>query len=103
MGIEQTKGHTADGSGLRGHSVGELFPYILMGKGCPGNFGWYILCPNGDECGPYPTAKQAFACGMDIKAYDETWEAVPNLDDAYRVGDEHPSNKDKGDLLCYGV
>lgn len=99
MGIEQTKGHTADGSGLRGHSIGELFPYILMGKGAGDSFGWYIRSPNGEEFGPYTTTSQAYINGLAMKESNITKHEQLG----YHVGDAHPSTKDKGDLLCYGV
>lgn len=43
-GVAATRGHLADNGGIRGHSAGECFPWVVMQKGeriC-------ILTPSGD-------------------------------------------------------
>ena len=50
-----TQGHLQSKGGLRGHSVGNLFPYIIMGKGIWGSESWryQVLCPDGSIAGSY--------------------------------------------------
>ena len=94
MGVEQTRGHTADDSGLRGHSVGDFYPYIVYATGPIDNLRWCIM-----KAGePFPenpvgwhTARQACEWARIFKQADElgTWLAA-----------SAPSH---GDPLCYGV
>ena len=89
MGVEQTRGHTADGSGLRGHSVGDIYPYIVVGVGEPVR--WFITKAGDDrafgyrgDIHGYSTVKKAFTVAKMFKESDE-------LDTTH------------GDPLCYGV
>lgn len=50
-GTAATLGHLASNGGLRGHSVGDIFPYIHMYKGP--NFENWVRCPDGTEEGPF--------------------------------------------------
>lgn len=58
----ETKGHRADAPGLRGHSVGELYPYtiIAIGHGPDQRLTWSAMDTrtgrNGRE---FPTYRQA--------------------------------------------
>ena len=46
----QTAGHTSVYSGLRGHSVGTTFPWLVMAKGIPGvSLEWVVRGPRGNE------------------------------------------------------
>ena len=48
MGVQNTKGHLADNGGLRGHSVGDTFPYIVVGVGNPfTHLRWKVRRPDG--------------------------------------------------------
>lgn len=94
MGIEQTKGHTADGSGLRGHSVGDVYPYIVYAKGIPGNLRWHVMHSGGWHCqADWPTAKQAYEWAAICKHDDDELDALIN---------DLPTPS-HGDPLCYGV
>lgn len=87
MGIEQTKGHTADGSGLRGHSVGDIYPFIVIGIGEPVE--WTVMWPDGTlACSRCATPHEAEDLARKLKAVTEA-KQQPSVD--------------KGDLLCYGV
>jgi len=50
-GVAATRGHLASNGGLRGHSVGDIFPYIHMYKGP--DFEDWVRCPDGTEEGPF--------------------------------------------------
>ena len=50
-GTAATAGHLACQGGLRGHSVGDEFPYIPFFKGP--DFEQYVRTPNGIEYGPF--------------------------------------------------
>ena len=98
MGIEQTRGHTADGSGLRGHSVGDFYPYIVYATGPIDNIRWCIMKAGeplptaGDRVG-WPTAKQACEWARIFKE-DDDMQAAKTIS---------PSSLNHGDPLCYGV
>lgn len=95
MGIEQTKGHTADGSGLRGHSVGDVYPYIVFAKGTSDRIRWHVMkagdsldSPDFNPARGWPTAKQAYNWALVFKELDEMDACAPI---------------NHGDPLCYGV
>lgn len=68
MGVEQTKGHiNADGCGLRGHSVGAAYPFIIVGV--EGEFPWAVQCPDGRLIRGYHTARTALVAAMDMKEH----------------------------------
>lgn len=47
-GVAATKGHCAGNGGLRGHSVGEAFPCVIMAVGNPHDkLVWRVVQPNG--------------------------------------------------------
>ena len=97
MGVEQTRGHTADGSGLRGHSVGDFYPYIVYATGPIDNLRWCVMkagAPFPENPAGWPTAKEACKWAHIFKDFFE--------------GDEGKlvtsvSAPDHGDPLCYGV
>lgn len=39
----ETKGHSTAAPGLRGHSVGELYPYTVIGIGRPDAIRWAAM------------------------------------------------------------
>ncbi len=47
----QTQGHLKNNGGLRGHSVGEFFPFITMAQGTYDNMRWWVLNPQGQKVG----------------------------------------------------
>lgn len=69
-GVAATKGHLASNGGLRGHSVGDTFPYIVFAKGHPDNLVWSVRCPNGESIGEYPTAEYAESIALSFKFFD---------------------------------
>lgn len=57
-GVAATSGHCESNGGLRGHSVGDVFPYIPFFKGSeieedPWAVTQWVRTPNGDELGPF--------------------------------------------------
>ena len=46
-----TSGHLASNGGVRGHSAGEFFPFVVMGQGTPENMKWFVIKPNGEKLG----------------------------------------------------
>lgn len=47
-GVQSTKGHLASNGGLRGHSVGESFPFIIFARGPFDDIEWCVKSPSGD-------------------------------------------------------
>ena len=97
MGIEQTRGHTADGSGLRGHSVGDFYPYIVYATGPVDNIRWCVMkagepLPTAGDREGWATAKQACEWARIFKEVD--------ILDIELASSSSPSH---GDPLCYGV
>lgn len=62
-GVAATKGHCAGNGGLRGHSVGGVFPCVIFAQGNihAGPPSWYFRAPNGVNHGPYQDYDEAFA------------------------------------------
>lgn len=46
-GVTQTRGHLASNGGLRGHSVGDVFPVIISFAGTFDNLKRYVTAPDG--------------------------------------------------------
>lgn len=46
-GVAATKGHLASNGGLRGHSVGDVFPVIISQAGTFDNLKTYVQAPDG--------------------------------------------------------
>ncbi len=47
--MSRTKGHLATNGGIRGHSAGELFPFIVFAMGTFDNTRWCIKRPDGTD------------------------------------------------------
>lgn len=60
-GVAATKGHLESNGGLRGHSVGHSFPYVVIAKGNPNtDLKWFVQTPQGVVLDtPYNTAQEA--------------------------------------------
>jgi len=71
----QTKGHIQSNGGLRGHSVGEFFPFIVIGIGNKDE--WAVQHPNGHISTRYKTIDEAFMLAIVLKEdiQDGTYEA----------------------------
>jgi len=50
-----TKGHLVNNGGIRAHSAGEFFPYIIRGKGVwdEDSWRWQVLCPDSTIAGSF--------------------------------------------------
>lgn len=52
-GVSATAGHCAGNGGLRGHSVGDVFPVVVYQRGTPGFITHWLRLPDGRDIGPY--------------------------------------------------
>lgn len=43
----KTQGHLSNNMGIRGHSVGEFFPFRVIAKGTFDELKWYVIHPDG--------------------------------------------------------
>lgn len=75
-GVAATLGHLASNGGLRGHSVGDVFPYIPFFKGP--NFEEWVRCPDGTEEGPF-TSRDAMIRFIDMHHLTKEQEALPEF------------------------
>ncbi|AZF88067.1 hypothetical protein HOU66_gp05 [Pectobacterium phage Arno160] len=66
-GVASTKGHLAGNGGLRGHSVGGVFPCVIFQRGMHSPMYW-VLQPNGVESGPHVAYADAVSSA---KSYNE--------------------------------
>ncbi|AHK11941.1 p10-like protein [Vibrio phage CHOED] len=49
LGVLATRGHLASNGGIRGHSAGATFPYVVFAYGTPTALKWGVREPNGTE------------------------------------------------------
>ncbi len=56
-----TAGHLSDNGGLRGHSVGDIFPYRIMIQGKLDNLIYWVMNPKGKKCARAYTIDGAMA------------------------------------------
>lgn len=67
-----TKGHLAGSGGVRGHSAGDVFPYVIVGRG-DGVYGitWHVI-GNGlvlnDNSVPYENQQDAIDAATNLLA-----------------------------------
>lgn len=52
-GVQSTAGHCSGNMGLRGHSVGDVFPVVVYQRGTPGFITHWLRLPDGRDIGPY--------------------------------------------------
>ncbi|CAK1256718.1 unknown function [Klebsiella phage vB_Kpl_K59PH2] len=52
-GVAATAGHCSGNGGLRGHSVGDVFPVVVYQRGTPGFITHWLRLPDGRDIGPY--------------------------------------------------
>lgn len=64
MGVHNTLGHCVGNGGLRGHSVGGVFPCVIYQKGVPDALTHWVLQPNGVHAGPHATFDEAWASAV---------------------------------------
>ncbi|CUH74580.1 hypothetical protein AXI70_gp05 [Cronobacter phage Dev-CD-23823] len=75
-GTAATRGHCAGNGGLRGHSVGELFPCVIYQKGIPGAITWWVRQPNGVDAGPHLTYDDAAASAHSFNTGGDDWQVI---------------------------
>ena len=75
-GTAATLGHLASNGGLRGHSVGDIFPYIHMYKGP--DFENWVRCPDGTEEGPF-ASRDAMIRFIETHQLMKEQEALPTF------------------------
>lgn len=66
-GVQATKGHVAGNGGLRGHSCGEVFPFVVYQRGTPDDLYHWVLQPNGLRIGPFREYDKAENLAMRLK------------------------------------
>ena len=54
-----TSGHLTTNGGIRGHSVGEYFPWRVMAQGKIENLTWWLISPTGQKLNSYRTVYDA--------------------------------------------
>lgn len=60
-GVAGTRGHCVGNGGLRGHSVGGVFPCVIYQKGhMPGRITFWVIQPNGVHAGPHISWDEAW-------------------------------------------
>lgn len=52
-GVQSTAGHCSGNMGLRGHSVGDVFPVVVYQRGNPDSLTHWLRLPDGRDIGPY--------------------------------------------------
>ena len=73
-GVAATAGHLASNGGIRGHSAGDFFPFILVGTG---DDHWLVQMPNGRQWGRFWFAESAIRVAHMLKRlYDEGYEVT---------------------------
>lgn len=63
-----TRGHLSDNGGVRGHSAGDIFPFILVGTG---DDMWHVQLPDGRLCTTYIKAADAYDTAILLKEMRE--------------------------------
>lgn len=64
-GVAATRGHLSGNGGLRGHSVGGVFPCVVFARGNPNvKLDWCFLAPNGSEFGGFISYEDAYAAAQ---------------------------------------
>lgn len=69
-GVAATAGHLSSNGGIRGHSAGEHFPFIVVGTG---DDKWYVQAPDGTQSMRVDTAAMAVNMALFAK---HSWGGV---------------------------
>lgn len=83
-GVELTSGHRADQMGIRGHSAGPVFPFVLYAQGTFDALGYWILQPNGLRIGPFEDYAQSESFAMRLKMFGQLDPAKPETAEIIR-------------------
>lgn len=75
-GTAATLGHLSSNGGLRGHSVGDLFPYVPFYKGA--SCEQWVRCPDGREEGPFLSI-HAMEKFVEVDAAIKEHDALPTF------------------------
>lgn len=67
-GVAATRGHLADNGGVRGHSAGDVFPFIIVGTG---DDKWHVQLPDGRMMCTRHRAESAFNDALLLKKIRE--------------------------------
>ncbi len=64
-GVERTSGHLSSNGGLRGHSVGELFPCSIYLQGTYDALKYRVKFPDGSSSDKFETYEEAHICAVE--------------------------------------
>lgn len=67
-GVASTRGHLSDNGGVRGHSAGDVFPFIIVGTG---DDMWHVQLPDGRRICTRRRAESAFNDALLLKKIRE--------------------------------
>lgn len=70
-GVAATKGHVAGNGGLRGHSCGEVFPFVIYAQGTFDDLWYWVLQPNGLRIGPFKSWTKAEGLAKRLKMFGQ--------------------------------
>lgn len=70
-GVSSTRGHSAGNGGLRGHSCGDVFPYIIVACGHPDSLTYQVWCPDGTKSKQYGSYDEAYRIASWHKECDD--------------------------------
>ena len=70
-GVAATAGHLADNGGIRGHSAGEVFPFVIYQQGTFNELHHWVLQPNGLRIGPFEDHASAENTAKHLKLHGQ--------------------------------
>ncbi|UNA01089.1 hypothetical protein Micant_00012 [Erwinia phage Micant] len=70
-GVAATSGHLANNGGIRGHSAGPVFPFVIYAQGEFGALSYWILQPNGLRIGGFTTWEKAEGFATRLKMFGQ--------------------------------
>lgn len=71
QGVASTRGHCAGNGGLRGHSVGSMFPYMIVLCGHPDAVTYQVWGPGGFRSRQFGSWDEAGKLAHQLKEADE--------------------------------
>lgn len=80
-GVAATKGHVAGNGGLRGHSCGEVFPFVIYAQGTFDDLWYWVLQPNGLRIGPFKEWTKAEGLAKRLKMFGQLDPDAPETQD----------------------
>lgn len=70
-GVAATAGHLADNGGIRGHSAGPAFPFVIYAQGEFSALTYWILQPNGLRIGGFQSWSDAEGFATRLKMFGQ--------------------------------